>query len=377
MLTALFVRRPTLVFALLALMLLGGALAASQLVQQQFPNVSQPTVSINVQYPGASTTVMRDAVVAPIEDALAGAANLQTMNSNIQQGQATIVGTFYISSNENTDLTNSQTALTQAEHNLPTAIQPPTIAIRDPSQAVVVTISLTSSKMTAAQLNLIATGRIVPDFEQVPDISNVTVGGQVTPAFEVVANPAALNAYGLTLNDLVSTVAGNNLRVPGGIAYSSNRETQIDIRGDIITPESILGLPIAAPSAPANAALTTLAGPVDPWTSAPQIVRIGDVASVVDGYEPRRQVAAVNGINGVFLQIQKASDASEVTASDNVIGYLPQIRAQFPDINFSVINVQSKYTAQQIDSVIRTLTEGIILTGIVMLFFLGSWPCSS
>src|SRR5580658_1321308 len=373
MLTALFVRRPTLVFALLALMLLAGAFAASQLVQQQFPNVSQPTISINVQYPGASTTVMRDAVVSPIEDALAGAANLQTMNSNIQQGQATIVGTFYISSNENTDLTNTQTALTQAEHNLPTAIQPPTVAIRDPSQAVVVTISLTSSKMTAAQLNLIATGRIVPDFEQVQDISNVTVGGQVTPAFEVVAKPAALNAYGLTLNDLVNTVASNNLRVPGGIAYSPNRETQIDIRGDIITPESILGLPIAAPSAPSNAASTTLAGTVDPWTSAPQVVRISDVASVVDGYEPRRQVAAVNGINGVFLQIQKASDASEVTASDNVIAHLPIIRAQFPDINFNVINVQSKYTAQQIDSVIRTLTEGIILTGIVMLFFLGSW----
>jgi HAE1 family hydrophobic/amphiphilic exporter-1 len=373
MLTALFVRRPTLVFALLALMLLAGAFAASQLVQQQFPNVSQPTISINVQYPGASTTVMRDAVVSPIEDALAGAANLQTMNSNIQQGQATIVGTFYISSNENTDLTNTQTALTQAEHNLPTAIQPPTVAIRDPSQAVVVTISLTSSKMTAAQLNLIATGRIVPDFEQVQDISNVTVGGQVTPAFEVVAKPAALNAYGLTLNDLVNTVASNNLRVPGGIAYSPNRETQIDIRGDIITPESILGLPIAAPSAPSNAASTTLAGTVDPWTSAPQVVRISDVASVVDGYEPRRQVAAVNGINGVFLQIQKASDASEVTASDNVIAHLPIVRAQFPDINFNVINVQSKYTAQQIDSVIRTLTEGIILTGIVMLFFLGSW----
>jgi len=373
MLTALFVKRPTLVFVLLALMLLAGARAASSLVQQQFPNVFQPTISINVQYPGASTTVMRDAVVAPIEDALAGAANLQTMSSNIQQGQATVVGTFYIQSDENTDLTNSQTALTQAEHNLPTAIQPPTIAIRDPSQAVVVTISLTSAQMTAAQLNLIATGRIVPDFEQVPDISNVTIGGQVTPAFEVVTDPNKLNAYGLTLNDVFNTVASNNLRAPGGIAYSSNRETQIDIRGDIITPESILGLPIAAPSTPANAASSGLGGAIDPWTSAPQVVRVGDVASVVDGFETRRQIAGVNGINGVFLQIQKASDASEVTASDNVLAYLPRIRAQFPDINFSVVNVQSKYTAQQIDSVIRTLTEGIVLTGIVMLFFLGSW----
>jgi len=373
-LTALFVRRPSLVFVLLALMLLGGALAATTLVQQQFPNVSQPTISINVTYTGASTTVMRDSIIKPIEDALAGTQDLQTMSSNIQAGQASISAAFYITSDQNTDLVNTQKALTQAEHNLPTDLQPPTVAIRDPSQAVVVTISLNSSKLTAAELSLVANGRIVPAMEQIPDVSGVTVGGSVTPAYEVVVDPAKLNGYGLTLNDIVTTVGGSNTRAPGGIAYEADRETQIDIRGDITSPASVLDLPLTAttttsPSTTAAAA----AGPINPWSSAPQILRVGDVASVVDGYEPRRQYASVNGNNGVFLQVQKASEASEVTASDNVLTALPRIRAQFPDINFAVLNVQSKYTAQQIDSVIRTLSEGIILTGIVMLFFLGSW----
>jgi HAE1 family hydrophobic/amphiphilic exporter-1 len=374
MFTALFVRRPTLVFVLLALMLLAGALAATTLVQQQFPNVSQPTVSINVSYTGASTTVMRDAIVKPIEDSIAGTQSLQTLSSNIQSGQATISAAFDIASDENTDLVNTQKAVQSAEHNLPTDLQPPTLAIRDPSQAVVVTIALTSSKMTAAELSLIANGRIVPAVEQVDDVSGVTVGGGVTPAYEVVTDPRQLNAYGLTLNDVINTVAGSNLRAPGGIAYEANRETEIDIRGDITSPQSILGLPIAAASSPTAATPATgAAGAVDPWTSATAVLRISDVASVVDGYEPRRQYASVNGSNGVFLQVQKASAASEVTASDNVIAALPKIRAQFPDITFSILNVQSKYTAQQIDGVIRTLLEGIVLTGIVMLFFLGSW----
>ena len=368
-LTALFVRRPTLVFVLLALMLLAGALAATTLVQQQFPNVSQPTISINTSYPGASTTVMRDSIVKPIEDAIAGTEDLQTLSSNIQQGQASIVATYTITSDQNTDLVNTQKALTQAEHNLPTALVPPTLAIRDPSEAVVVTIGLTSSKLTAGQLSLIANGRIVPYVEQVPDISGVTVGGFVTPAYEVIADPAKLMAYNLTLNDLVNTVGASNNRAPGGIAYEPDRETQIDIRGDIMSPESILGLPIATPASNSTTPLTGL----NPWTSATQVLRIQDVASVVDGYEPRRQYASINGVGGVFMQVQKASTASEVTASNNVIAALPRIRSQFPDINFNVINVQSKYTAQQIDSVIRTLSEGIILTGIVMLFFLGSW----
>jgi HAE1 family hydrophobic/amphiphilic exporter-1 len=370
--TALFVRRPTLVFVVLALMLLAGALAATTLVQQQFPNVSQPTVSIGVTYSGASTTVMRDSIVKPIEDTIAGTQDLQTLSSNIQAGQATISATFAITSNQNTDLVNIQKAVQSAEHNLPTDLQPPTLAIRDPSQAVVVTLALTSSKMTAAALSLLANGRIVPAFEQVPDVSAVTVGGGVTPAYEVVVDPNKLNAYNLTLNDVINTVSTGNLRAPGGIAYEPNRETQIDIRGDITSPQSVLGLPISAPGAAANAAPAS-AGAVDPWTSATQVLRIADVASVVDGYEPRRQFASVNGSNGVFLQVQKASEASEVTASDNVLATLPKIRAQFPDVNFAVLNVQSKYTAQQIDGVIRTLSEGIVLTGIVMLFFLGSW----
>ncbi|HEY4441830.1 MAG TPA: efflux RND transporter permease subunit, partial [Candidatus Elarobacter sp.] len=375
--TALFVRRPTLIFVLLALMLLGGVMAATTLVQQQFPNVSQPTISIQVSYNGASTTVMRDSIVKPIEDALAGTQDLQTMSANIQSGQASISAAFYITSDQNTDLVNTQKALTQAEHNLPTDLQPPTVAIRDPSQAVVVTLSLNSSKLTASQLSLVASGRIVPAVQQIPDISGVNVGGSITPAYEVVVDPAKLNAYGLTLNDLITTVGGSNVRAPGGIAYSENRETAIDIRGDITSPASVLDLPLAATGTGASSAAAggapATAGAVNPWTSAPQVLRVADVASVVDGFEPRRQFASVNGNNGVFLQIQKASQSSEVTASDNVLKALPRIQRQFPDVNFAVLNVQSKYTAQQIDSVVRTLCEGVALTGIVMLFFLGSW----
>ncbi|MBV8644615.1 MAG: efflux RND transporter permease subunit, partial [Candidatus Eremiobacteraeota bacterium] len=368
--TTLFVRRPTLVFVLLALMTLAGGLAAATLVQQQFPNVSQPTVSISTSYSGASTSVMRDSIVKPIEDAIAGTQNLQTLSSNIQAGQATITATFLITSDQNTDLVNTQKALTQAEHNLPSDLQPPTLAIRDPSEATVVTIGLSSSSLSANQLSLIASGRIAPAIEQVADVSGVTTGGTVTPAYEVVVDPRKLVAYNLTLNDVVTTVGGSNTRAPGGIAYGANRETQIDIRGDITSPQSILGLPLAAPATPGvSSPLTGL----DPWTAATQVLRVGDVASVVDGYEPRRQIASINGTSGIFMQVQKASASSEVTASDHVLAALPRIRAQFPDITFNVINVQSKYTAQQIDSVFRTLGEGIALTGIVMLFFLGSW----
>ncbi|HEY0615223.1 MAG TPA: efflux RND transporter permease subunit [Candidatus Elarobacter sp.] len=368
--TALFVRRPPLVFVLLALMGLAGVMAYRTLVQQQFPNVSQPTISVSVQYSGASPTVMRDTIVRPIEDAIAGTPDLQNLSSNIQSGRATISAAFFITSDVNTDLVNVQKSLQAAQHQLPTDLQAPTVNVRDPSQATVVTLSLTSTKLTESQLSLIANNQVVPALNQVPDIAYISVGGGATPAYEVVVDPQRLAAANLTLNDVITTVGSSNTRAAGGTAYGRDRQTQIDIRGDISSPQSISYLPIAPPGAPANTGAT---GATNPWTSAPAVVRIADVASVADSYTPRQLNGFVNGVNGVFLSVQKTSTSSEVTASDNVMAALPRIRAQFPDITFAVVNVQSKFTQQQITGVINTLLEGIALTGLVMLFFLGSW----
>src|SRR5664279_379176 len=248
-LTSLFVRRPTLVFVLLAIVLLAGSISWATLVRQQFPNVSQPTIRVQVSYSGATTTVMRDSIVAPIEDQIAGSPNLQTMNSTIQNGQATIAAIFTLTSDENTDLVNVQKAVQAAGHNLPTDLTSPVVRVNDPSEAVVVTLSLTSSKLTASQLSLVAQGRVVPALQQVAGISNVTEGGNVTPAYEVTVDPRRLAAYKLTLTDVINTVSGSNVRAPGGIVYGANRETNVDIRGDIISPESVLGLPISVTSA--------------------------------------------------------------------------------------------------------------------------------
>src|ERR1700726_2378178 len=106
--TSLFVHRPTLVFVLLALISLAGVMAWQSLPQQQFPNVVRPTISINASFSGASTTVMRDSVVAPIEDLLAGTPDLTLLNSVVQYGTARISATFDINSNINTDLVNVQ-----------------------------------------------------------------------------------------------------------------------------------------------------------------------------------------------------------------------------------------------------------------------------
>jgi HAE1 family hydrophobic/amphiphilic exporter-1 len=372
-LTRLFISRPTLVFVLIALMSFAGILSLKTLVRQLYPNVEQPTVSINVLYNGASTAEMRDDVTAPIEQNLAGTTNLQTINAVVQQGKAVITATFDLSSDIASDLTLTQKAVQASEKELPSNITPPTVSIQDPSESTVVTLGLTSKKLTPGQLSLFADNVIVPKIEQIPGISFVNVGGDVTPAYEVQVDPGKLSAAGLTVNDIVNAVTNQNQRVPGGIVYEPNRETTVDVRGDIQSIATLAQIPVVGGASSSTNPLDNLTGAVNLWSASNSVHRIEDIADVTAGNEPRRQYARIQGVPGVFLSVQKATNASEVTASTNVIKQLPLLRRQFPDVNFSIINTQSAFTGQQIENVAHTLLEGILLTGAVMVFFLHSW----
>ena len=400
--TQLFVNRPPLVFVLLALIGLMGAFALKTLVQQEFPNIDFPTVAVSVSYPGASPSELRDSVVRPVEDAIAGAPNLDHINTTIQQNQAVIAATFTLESNQTTDLTEVQDRVQTARGALPADLPAPSVRTFDPSQATVVTLSVTSQSLSIAGLSAIVTNNIVPAIEQVPGISNVGANGTVTPALEVLVDPNKLAAFGYTANDVASAIQANNVRAPGGIAYLGNRETSIDIRGDVQTPDSIAKLLLSGSTAvlkagtspsgtvttkytgatgSTNQALalagsaTTGAGAsnINPWSASSRLPTIGDVATVSDWYEPKRVYSYVNGKSAITLNVQKASGASEVASSEAVIAALPAIERQFPDVAFNVLNVQADDTKAQLLGVLETLIEGIVFTGIVMLFFLRSW----
>jgi HAE1 family hydrophobic/amphiphilic exporter-1 len=373
-LTKVFLERPTLAFVLIALIFIAGFMALRSLVQQQFPNVVQPTITVTANYSGAPATVMRDDVVIPIEDQLAGALDLYRINSVVQSGTARISAVFTITSDTSTDLANTLKAVQAASSQLPKEMLAPTIQINDPSESTVVTLEASSATLPLSQLSMLVINRIGPALQQVPGISLVSENGTVTPAYEVVVNPYRLAAANLTLNDVYNVVSADNQRLPGGYVYSANRQTQVDIRGDVQTPQSIAYLLIAPPSgAAALPGITPPVGTVNPWTVGNTAHRIGDVASVVNGNEPRLQIAEINGQSAVLLSVQKTDQASEVNASNAVIAALPRLEREFPAVSFRVINVESRFTEQQISGVERTLMEGIVLTGIVMLFFLGNY----
>jgi HAE1 family hydrophobic/amphiphilic exporter-1 len=364
-LTRLFVARPTLVTVFLALVILAGAIGGATLVQQQFPSTEVPSIQVLVSYPGASTTVMRDAIVRPLEDQLAGTPNLDHLETAIQPGTASIVAVFTLNSDQNDDLVQVQGRVQNSQHSLPNDLTTPQISLYNPSEAVVVSLLLRSRALSTGDLSSLATNKIVPQLEQVPGVSFVQENGTVTPSIQVNVNPKALSASTFTLTDVISTITNNNVRAPGGIVYSPNRETNLDVRGDIQDVPTVANLLLGSSA-------TTPTG-TNGFSAQPRLFRIGDVANVQDSYETQRVFAYSSGEPAVVLDVQKAAGTSEVVTSNAVLAALPDLRKTYPDVEFSVLNVQSTYTEQQLNVVVRTLIEAIIFTGIVMLFFLRSW----
>ncbi|HME82877.1 MAG TPA: efflux RND transporter permease subunit [Candidatus Eremiobacteraceae bacterium] len=369
MLTKLFVTRPTLAAVLVALITIGGLLAASSLRMQDLPNVDVPHIVVILFYPGASPAEMSDGVVRPIEDQLAGAPGLEHIQTRVQQGFATVLTEFSLHSKKTDALVEVQRRMQAVQAQLPADLPAPVIETFDPGESDIVSLSVASDTLSPGALSSLISNKIVPAIEQVNGVGNVESYGIVTPSIEVEVDPRKLQSAGLAINDVVGAIAGSNVRAPGGILFGDQRETGINIRGDITGAASVADLPIG--SAPLTD--SQFRALLNPSVPSPRLYKVADVAKVSDGNEPQRIYAYVNGKPTLLLNIKKETSASEIDTARGVLKMLPELQRQFPDVIITVINDQSSSTRQQVYGVMRTLIEGIILVAIVMVFFLRSW----
>jgi len=242
-LTRLAIRRPTLAFVFVATMLLAGFIAMRQLVVQSQPDAGLPTIDIRIEYAGSPPTFIRDNIVRPLEDQIAGSPGLAHQNSLVELGAADILVQFQLGTSIDSDLAYVEQSLQAAKSQLPIDLITPVTRVVDPAQGVVATIAVHSRKMPVTQLAQFANVQIMPNIEQLGGISDAHVVNLPQAAFEVTVDPAMLVASNLTLTDFIDTISANNVRAAGGLIYGKY-ETEIDVRGDLPDVASIENLPI-------------------------------------------------------------------------------------------------------------------------------------
>src|SRR5208282_1360759 len=174
--------------------------------------VDYPTIQVVTFYPGASPDVVASAVTVPLERQFGQVPGLNQMTSTSSGGSSAIVLQFALNLNIDVAEQEVQAAINAAQTYLPTNLpSPPIYSKSNPADAPVLTLALTSEAIPLSQVEDLADTRLVQKIAQLPGIGLVTIAGGQKPAVRIQANPTALLAYGVSLENLRAALQATSL----------------------------------------------------------------------------------------------------------------------------------------------------------------------
>lgn len=318
------------------------------------PGTDFPVVVVQSNYPGASPDEMERLVVKPIEDQLDGMDNVDQMTASAQEGVASIVVQFKIDTNLDLAAIDVQRRVDTARAFMPNDLDPPYVFKNGASQPLL-DMAISSNSLRPAALADQVNNRLVPVLKQIPNVQTVDVYGAQQREFQLQPDPLRLQGVNATLNDIFSAVQLNNANLPGGRLLQPTQEASVSVHADIVHASDMLGIPLAVP----GGATSTL--------------RLGDVATAIDGHAEQRSISHFNGESRLYVEIGRNINADEITSTRIAREQLKKIGQQFPQLTFHEIDAPADYTQASLNGVWQSLLEGILLTAIVMLLFLHAW----
>src|SRR5689334_17442666 len=244
--------------------MLAGFVAYRQLPVSALPQVDYPTIQVLTMYPGAGPSVMVSSVTAPLERQFGQVPGLKQMTSTSSYGSSLIVLQFALDLEIDVAEQDVQAAINAAGTFLPRDLpNPPVYSKINPADAPVLTLGLTSQTLPLARVQDFADTRLAQKISQLPGVGLVSISGGQKPAIRIQANPTALAGYGLTLEDLRSTVSQSNVNQAKGSFDGPRRSYTVGANDQLLSSEQYRPLVLAYRN------------------GAP--VQLSDVAEVIDG----------------------------------------------------------------------------------------------
>ncbi len=349
-----FIIRPVATTLLMVAILLTGIVAYQFLPLAALPEVDYPTIQIQTFYPGASPDVMTSSVTAPLERQLGEMPSLQQMTSTSSAGASVITLQFSLDISLDIAEQEVQAAINAAGNLLPADLPaPPIYAKVNPADAPILALALTSKTLPLPQVEDYADTRLAQKISQLAGVGLVSISGGQRPAVRVQANPRALAAYGLNIDDLRSTIANANVNTPKGSFDGPSRAYTINANDQLQSADEYLDLVIAYKN------------------GAP--VHLRDVATVVDSAENNKLAAWQNTTPAVILNIQRQPGANVIDVVDRIKALLPDLQSSLPAaIDVAVMTDRTVTIRASVRDVEFELGLAVVLVVLVMYVFLRS-----
>src|SRR5712691_531648 len=212
-----FILRPVATTLLMVGVLLVGWVAFRQLPVSALPQVDYPTIQIQTFYPGASPDVMASSVTAPLERQFGEIPGLNQMTSTSSFGSSVITLQFVLDLNIDVAEQEVQASINSASNLLPLGLpNPPIYSKVNPADAPILTLALTSKSLPLSKVEDLADTMLAQKISQLPGVGLVSISGGQRPAVRIQANPTALASYGLSLEDLRTSLNSANVNQAKG-----------------------------------------------------------------------------------------------------------------------------------------------------------------
>ncbi|HTZ21047.1 MAG TPA: MdtB/MuxB family multidrug efflux RND transporter permease subunit [Opitutaceae bacterium] len=353
-----FILRPVATSLLMVAILLAGAFAYRMLSISALPQVDYPTIQVVTLYPGASPEVITSSITAPLERQFGQMPGLDRMTSTSSGGASMITLTFSLDLTLDVAEQEVQAAINAAANLLPTDLPVPPIYNKvNPADAPILTLGITSSTVPLPKVEDMVDTRLAQKLSQIPGVGLVSISGGQRPAVRVQADPRALAAAGLTLDDVRTSIASANVNQAKGSFDGPTRASTIDANDQLKSEEDYENLIIAYRN------------------GAP--IRLRDVAKVVNSAENVQLAAWANERPAIIMNIQRQPGANVIQVVDRIKALLPQLQASLPaSIEVIPLTDRTITIRASVDDVQVELMISVALVVMVVFLFLRNIPAT-
>ncbi|MBF0180244.1 MAG: efflux RND transporter permease subunit [Magnetococcales bacterium] len=349
-----FILRPIATSLLMIAILLVGSVAYRLLPLSALPDVDLPTIQVSTFHPGASPDVISSAITAPLERQFGQMPGLRRISSISSGGASLITLRFGPAITLDVAEQQVQAAINAAANLLPNDLpMPPTYGKINPADAPILTLAASSTSLARPRLHEMVEERVAQRLSRLPGVGLVSLAGGSRPAVRIQANPRALAAAGLSLEELRTTVTAANVNQPKGSFDGPLRASTIDANDQLRSIPEYEALIIAYRNG--------------------NPLRLREVADIVEGEENARLAAWADEKSAVILNVQRQPGANVIEVADRVKALLPQLRQTLPE------NLELAILADRTTTIRASVTEmrfdlllSVGLVVLVILIFLRS-----
>lgn len=344
------IRRPVATLMFYCGVVFLGFVSLRHLSIDLLPDISFPRLSVVTSCPGSAAEEVESLITAPLEAAVSGIPGLRRVESVSKEGVSFLSLEFNWGIDMDMTLLHTREKLDSIRANLPEEAENPTIVSVDPQSQPVLIIAILA-KAPLFEVRQLAEELIKPRLEQIEGIGSAEIVGGVEREIKVEVNPQLLTLYGLTLDEVARRIDAFNRNLQGGIIRKGQFKYALRVVGEFEALDEINLTPLKT-------------------TSERSVVRLRDIANVVDSFKEKQGAVSLNGTETVGLLLRKEAGANTVKVTRLVRQVIKELEKEFPEISLVIVTEEARTIEQSIQSVEKEIVLGGLLAFLIFFLFL-------